>query len=741
MAASAAPPDQYAATSAPASTAYLLHLLAELPHPVAIFDADMHCVHFNPAFARLGSQQPNAASDTSQRDLPPDISEQLAPQVRQCLDSNTAVKSQSIDIGHADEGLRRWRLDITACCISTQDGAPQAALVQLHPVQADSDADKAIRAAETRARSVLDSLFAFVGLMTPDGTVVDANRAPLEAGGVSLEEVRGKKVWDTYWFCHDPELQARIQSSVEAATRGEVSRYDIVVRMKDDTRMSVDFMLAPLRNEEGVITHLVPSAIDISSRAVSEEALRQSEERFRCVVEAAPDGLAMVDRNGCLALVNSGMERMFGYPREELLGQPIEILIPERYRGGHPGLRGAYMNAPTTRDMAGRRELYALRKDGSEFPVEIGLNALSTVGGEHVLAAIVDVTKRKADEEAMRQSEERFRCVVEAAPDGLAMVDRDGRLALVNSGMERLFGFPREELLGRHIEMLMPERYRGAHPGLRKAYMNAPTTRDMAGRRELYALRKDGSEFPVEIGLNALNTVGGEHVLAAIVDVTKRKADQAILEKALGEKTVLLNEVHHRVKNNLQVVCSLLSLQARTATEDARVMLEDSQKRVKAMALIHQLLYERSDFSSVDIGMYLRRLASLLHEVLGEARGRVKLLVDTSAADISMDLQRSVPCGLLINELVTNAIKHAFPGGRSGEIRVSTELIGPEQARIIVSDNGIGVPADITLGGASASLGFQLIPLFVDQLGGDLRLIRDKGSRFELTFTPGMGRD
>ena len=735
----AAPTDSTKSHSAPPVPDHLLDLLAALPQGVIILDPELHCIHFNQAFARLGGQHASAASGKSLSDLLPGAAVQLEPLIRQCLESGTPIVDQAIDILDPVDGLLHWRLSVAPSRATIPDGSVPTVIVQIS--EAHPDTHQAIRAAETQARRVLDNLFTFVGLLSPDGTVLDANRAPLEAGGVSIEEVRGKKVWDTYWFCHDPYLQARIQLSVEAAANGEVSRYDILVRMKNDSRMSVDFMLAPLLNDDGEITHLVPSAIDISSRAVSEEALRQSEERFRCVVEAAPDGLAMVDRDGRLALVNSGMERMFGYLREELLGQPIEMLIPERYRSGHPGLRSAYMRAPTTRDMAGRRELYALRKDGSEFPVEIGLNALSTVGGEHVLAAIVDVTQRKADEEAVRRSEERFRCVVEAAPDGLGMVDRDGRLALVNSGMERMFGYPREELLGQPIEMLMPERYRGAHPGLRGAYMNAPTTRDMAGRRELYALRKDGSEFPVEIGLNALSTAGGEHVLAAIVDITKRKADQAILEKALNEKTVLLNEVHHRVKNNLQVICSLLSLQARTASADAREMLEDSQKRVKAMALIHQLLYERSDFSSVDLSLYLRRLAGLLREMLGEARSRVTLQIDVSAADITMDLQRSVPCGLLINELVTNAIKHAFPDGRHGEIMVRTELIDSSLARIVVSDDGVGVPPDIEPGGVSASLGFQLIPLFVDQLGGELRLIRENGSRFELYFKPGMRRD
>ncbi|MDB5888802.1 MAG: signal transduction histidine kinase [Rhodocyclales bacterium] len=587
----------------------LAGLLEALPHGAAIFDHQLRCVHFNHPFVRISNKGIATHRGCTLAELLPHFAN-IDVSVRHSLATGIAVLDEPVEM-HGAGSSPRWRLSVTPLGEKIQQGAGVAGVVvQLHEGQAYTE--QAIRAVETQSRRLLDNLFTFVGLLTPDGTVVDANRAPLEAGGVTLEEVRGKKVWDTYWFCHDPYLQARIRLAVEAATRGETSRYDMLVRMKNDTRMPVDFMLAPLRNDAGEITHLVPSAIDISDRKISEEALRKSEERFRCVVEAAPDGLAMVDRNGCLTLVNSAMEYMFGYPREELLGQPIEMLMPERYRTIHPRLRGAYMSAPVTRDMARRRELNALRKNGSEFPVEIGLIALSTAGGDHVLAAIVDVTQRKAD--------------------------------------------------------------------------------------------------------------------------------KAILENALSEKTVLLNEVHHRVKNNLQVVCSLLSLRARTANEDARAMLEDSQARVKAMALIHQLLYERSDFSRVNLNQYLRRLGSLLRESLGDARARVTLQIDIDETDIPMDLQRSVPCGLLVNELVMNAIKHAFPEERHGEIHVSAELMNPSLARIVVSDNGIGIPSHLQPGAVS-SLGFQLIPLFVDQLGGELQLIRENGSRFELYFTPGTERN
>ncbi|MFT3733705.1 MAG: PAS domain S-box protein [Rhodocyclaceae bacterium] len=582
-------------------------LIDALPFAAALLTPDLRIRHSNAPLTRLTGLPRDECMGHSISEVLHTDPTTMQTLLQRALHAGQAVIDHPVGL-HSKRGPDEhafWLLSLHP--LPAHDGLEAGLLLLLRDVQQDSA--QAIHAAEMKSRRVLDTLFAFVGLMTPDGTVLDANLAPLQAAGISIDDVRGKKVWDTYWFCHDPALQESMRIAVKAAERGEVSRYDMVVRMKDDSRMAIDFMLAPLRNEMGQITHLVPSAIDISARKSGEEALSRSEERFRCVVEAAPDGLAMVNRDGRLALVNSGMERLFGYSRQEMIGQPIE--------------------------------------------------------------------------------------------------------------------------------MLMPERYRGRHVGLRSSYMQAPTTRDMAGRRELYARRKDGSEFPVEIGLNALTTAGGEHVLATIADVTTRKADQALLERAVTEKTALLNEVHHRVKNNLQVICSLLNLQARTAASEAKAVLDDSQNRVKAMALIHQLLYERSDFSSVQLSVYLGRLASLLREALGEARSRVTVNVNLGNADISMDLQRSVPCGLLVNELVTNAIKHAFPDDRHGSITIRAELVSDKRARIVVEDDGIGVPPHIEIGHVR-SLGFQLMPLLVDQLGGELLLLRDKGSRFELYFTPGL---
>jgi PAS domain S-box-containing protein len=246
---------------------------------------------------------------------------------------------------------------------------------------------------------------------------------------------------------------------------------------------------------------------------------------FRQVVEAAPNAMVMTDGDGQIVLVNAQTEKLFGYSRAELVGYSVDMLVPERFRSAHPGYRRAFHGDLKSRSMGIGRDLFALRRDGSEFPVEIGLNPVTTDDGVFVLAAIVDITER-------RRLEERFRQVVEAAPNAMVMVDGEGRIVLVNAQTERLFGYAREELFGRTIETLVPERFRAGHHGFRAAYFDDLRPRPMGTGRDLYGLRKDGSEFPVEIGLNPVRTSDEVFVLAAIADITQRKrAEHELLRR------------------------------------------------------------------------------------------------------------------------------------------------------------------------------------------------------------------
>lgn len=343
-------------------------------------------------------------------------------------------------------------------------------------------------------------------------------------------------------------------------------------------------------------------------------------------------------------------------------------------------------------------------------------------------------TPESAHNDAPLAGEGSFQRVVEWAPNAMVMVDADGRIVLVNAESERVFGYQRCELIGRPVEQLVPEKFSGNHAAFRSGFFSNPTPRPMGSGRDLFARRADGSEFPVEIGLNPIETEGGVTVLASIVDITERKRAQQRIEKALEEKTVLLNELHHRVKNNLQMISSLLNLQADNIDDPRlREVLEECQNRVKAMGLTHQLLYEHKDFSRVDMGEYLGRLAQLLLSAYRVRGRRISLELVLPPDRHYIGLDKAIPCGLAVNELITNSFKHAFPGERHGVIAVSLAAAAEGEVLLTVGDDGVGLPPNFDLT-AAKSLGLRLLPLLAEQLHGTLTVGNGPGSLFSLRF-------
>jgi two-component system, sensor histidine kinase PdtaS len=327
-----------------------------------------------------------------------------------------------------------------------------------------------------------------------------------------------------------------------------------------------------------------------------------------------------------------------------------------------------------------------------------------------------------------------FTLALEAAPTGMLLTDHLGKIAFANQHVQKIFGYARDELIGMPIEGLIPARFRPHHGAYRAQFIREPQSRAMGAGRDLYGLRKDGTEVPVEIGLNPIQTAAGTFVLSSIVDISERRRSLQELEKReteliarLKERDVLLQEIHHRVKNNLQVISSLINMQARKLNDGAgKEILRECRSRIEAIALIHEKLYQSRDYSRIPFSDYLRSLAQ---SVLNAADiSGVDLEFDVE--DILLDVHQAIPCGLIFNELITNALKHAFTGQASGSIRITFKR-ADGSVHLIVKDDGIGINVPRS---PTQSLGLQLVTTLTDQLGGHCEITSDGGTTVLISF-------
>jgi PAS domain S-box-containing protein len=340
--------------------------------------------------------------------------------------------------------------------------------------------------------------------------------------------------------------------------------------------------------------------------------------------------------------------------------------------------------------------------------------------------SVVVLDRKRAEEVHARLA-----AIVESSVDAIVGITLDRTVVSWNRAAERLFGYPAGDAIGNPISFVMPPDR--VHE--ESQIIDRLKRGEYIDHFETVQRRKDGQEFPVSLTISPIKDATGKIIGASknVRDISDKKRAEEQIQASLREKEVLLREIHHRVKNNLQVIYSLLRLQSRLVTDPtASALFKDSQARVKAMALVHETLWQSKNLSRIDMSEYSRTLIRRLFESYGISSDTLGLSLNI--APVSFSMETAVSCGQLINELVSNCLKHAFPNGRTGDVTVELLPNGNDTYLLTVSDNGVGLPPDFEVGKAE-SLGWQLVPMLVEQLNGTFELQERAGTTVRLTFS------
>ena len=714
-----------------------LDLFAALAHniprgAVVLFDADLRCLAIDGELARSDTVDSRAAVGRPMRELAGDAGKDPSfDAVEDACRRTISGESLGLDFSY---GGRTFSLH-TAPIRGAMRLVASGILLALDVTEQRRD-QAAVRQSEQLYRAIVQNL--------PKGAVfmLDRDMRFLSADGSALDEIMKSSPISA------GDLVGRTMSEVVPAENREATTNMVIATLQGARqRMELvrgssyyELIAEPVVDSaSGEISSALLFCFDVTERKQAHDALareRAALAQFRTFVEYISIGITIL-RAGCISYMNPAMLKMLGHENESaLIGRTIESLIHEDDRG----LVSARVIAAETSEIAPRRTRI-FRKDGTTVTVESIARPFEFEGARSVVAASRDMSDEINAEVARRETIETlaaFRLTVEAIRGyAIFQLDPEGRVRTWNVSARAITGHEADEIVGSHIRIFYPPEDQG------KSELALAVARSAERyEEEGWRVRKDGTRFWAGVVITALrdksNVVSGFVKIAR--DLTERKQTEDAKARSLAEKTAMLQEIHHRVKNNLQMISSLLKLQARQIKDtEARAMFLDTQSRVRSIALLHESLYQSDDLGRVDMKEYLDKLVATLRRAYGETSPCDRFTIEVDR--MSLPLDAAVPCGLIINELITNALKHAFDEVATrdhNEIRI---VMHRESDTLVISvaDNGTGFDTDFDLGRAE-TMGMMLVADLSSQLRGSVELVNRNGATCTIRFpAPGEG--
>lgn len=554
-----------------------------------------------------------------------------------------------------------------------------------------------------------------------EGNIISWNAGAEKVYGYKSDEILGKSVSILFLPGSD-----ELRQILETIRRGDViGHYETKRVTKQGTTIDVSLVISPIKDVDGKIIGASSIARDITYEKMAEKALAKSEAQLSLLTANMADIISQSSVEGAYIYVSPSVKSVLGYEPLEMIGKSMFDFI-------HPDdveyVSSMMQNAVSTCVTKSAQYRYK-NADGSYIWIETLGTPLLGKEGEIIgyVCNSRDITQQKRMEDALRESEEKYRSIIESASDFIGIMDYNGVVLLVNEVGAKRFNKEPPEILGRSLRDFFPDSGDKQVELIRKVYNTGE------GLEMELPIHFHGDEFWYSISIQplfgSLNKVQNVQVIAR--DITEIKETQIKLEQALKDKDMLMKEIYHRVKNNLMVISSLLNLQSRyIKDEEAKGIFKESQNRAHSMAIIHERLYRSSDLKRINFGDYIRTLANDLYQTYVPDPARVDLQVNVD--EIMMDINTSIPLGLIINELLSNSMKHGFPGDTEGEIIIDFHKVDNDFV-LQVRDTGIGIPEDMDIYN-TGSLGMQLVTSLTQQISGELELKRSPDTCFRITF-------